>query len=120
MSESALQPEAKTPVRRWLLLAALPLLPLLLHLVTLAPAEPVFNGDANRHVMTSVFFRDFLIDLPLSHPKQYAEAYYEQYPALGLMVWSTSPGGRPVANVGQPNNLSALLVWGVVGIWRRR
>ena len=62
-------------------------LPVLLHLVALAPAEPVFHGDANRHVMTSVFFRDFLVDAPLSHPKQYAEAYYKQYPALGLMVW---------------------------------
>ncbi len=62
-------------------------LPVLLHLVALAPAEPVFHGDANRHVMTSVFFRDFLVDAPLSHPMQYAEAYYKQYPALGLMVW---------------------------------
>ncbi|MFY9255796.1 MAG: glycosyltransferase family 39 protein [Fuerstiella sp.] len=69
---------------RWLLLAALPVL---LHLVVLAPAEPVYNGDANRHVMTSVFFHDFLLDLPLSNPKQYAEDYYEQYPALGLMIW---------------------------------
>lgn len=40
--------------------------------------------------------------------------------ALGLMVWSTPPGGRPVANVGQPNNLSTLLVWGILGIWRLR
>ena len=33
-----------------LLIAALPVL---VHLVVRAPAEPVFNGDANRHVMTS-------------------------------------------------------------------
>ena len=84
MSEPVVQPETKKPVGRWLLIAALPVL---LHVVTLVPDEPVFNGDANRHVMTSVFFRDFFVDLPLSQPKQYAEAYYEQYPALGLMIW---------------------------------
>lgn len=37
---------------------------------------------------------------------------------LGLMVWSPPSGTRPVANVGQPNNLSTLLVWGLVGLWR--
>ena len=84
MSKPDIQPEHTTPVLRWLLLAALPVL---LHLIALLPNEPVFNGDANRHVMTSVFFRDFLIDLPLDHPKQYADDYYQQYPALGLMVW---------------------------------
>jgi hypothetical protein len=84
MSKPDIQPEHTTPVLRWLLLAALPVL---LHLIALPPNEPVFNGDANRHVMTSVFFRDFLIDLPLDHPKQYADDYYQQYPALGLMVW---------------------------------
>lgn len=51
------------------------------------PKEPVFNGDANRHVMTSVFFRDFIVDLPLNQPKQYALDYYQQYPALGLLIW---------------------------------
>lgn len=75
---------AAKPFRRFLLLAAVPVL---LHLVVQAPAEPVFNGDSNRHTMTSVFFRDLLIDMPLSDPKGYAEAYYEQYPALGLLVW---------------------------------
>ncbi|MEQ9410288.1 MAG: glycosyltransferase family 39 protein [Fuerstiella sp.] len=84
MSESWPQPDHRTPLRRWLLIAALPLA---LQLVVQAPVEPVFNGDSNRHVMTSVFFRDFLTDLPLGHPKQYAEQYYEQYPALGLLIW---------------------------------
>jgi len=36
---------------------------------------------------------------------------------LGLMVAPQVPGGRPAANVGQPNNLSTLLVWGVVALW---
>lgn len=36
---------------------------------------------------------------------------------LGLMVAPPVPGGRPAANVGQPNNLSTLLVWGIVALW---
>lgn len=37
--------------------------------------------------------------------------------SLGVMVASASSGSRPVANIGQPNNLSTLLVWGVIAIW---
>ena len=84
MSEITSSMDTRRPYRRWLLLASLPLL---LHFVVLAPAEPVYNGDANRHMMTSVFFRDFLSDMPVANPKQYAEDYYNQYPALGLMIW---------------------------------
>jgi O-antigen ligase len=37
---------------------------------------------------------------------------------LGLMVPSMAVGGgRAVANIGQPNNLSTLLVWGLVALW---
>ena len=47
------------------------------------------GGDEARLVMTGVFFRDALYDLPdsLSDPKGYASRYYAQYPALGLLVW---------------------------------
>lgn len=69
---------------RCLVVAALPLL---VHGLAVAPAEPVFDGDSNRHVMTSIFFRDFLADGEYLDPKGYAEAYFEQYPALGLLVW---------------------------------
>lgn len=37
--------------------------------------------------------------------------------ALGLMVAPPLVGGRPAANVGQPNNLSTLLVWGLIALW---
>ncbi len=69
---------------RW---AAFGLLTVALHGVVIQPDEPVFGGDSNRHVMTGVFFRDLLIDGDLTHPKQYAERYFEQYPALGLLIW---------------------------------
>lgn len=72
--------------RRSFLLALL-CLPIFFHLLVGAPAEPVFNGDANRHVMTSVFFHDFFVDMPFQDSKGYAERYYEQYPALGLLIW---------------------------------
>ncbi|MFO0427311.1 MAG: ArnT family glycosyltransferase [Planctomyces sp.] len=62
-------------------------MPVLLHLLWTHPDEPVFGGDSNRHVVTSIFFRDFIIDGQYSDPKGYAERYYEQYPALGLLVW---------------------------------
>lgn len=58
-----------------------------LHGVVVQPSEPVFYGDENRHVMTGVFFADMLSDMPVGNPKTYAEQYYLQYPALGLLVW---------------------------------
>lgn len=61
--------------------------PVLLHLIAQAPDEPVYNGDSNRHVMTSIFFKDLLNDRPFDNPRQYAQDYYLQYPALGLLVW---------------------------------
>jgi O-antigen ligase len=35
----------------------------------------------------------------------------------GSLVAAIPAGGRPVANVGQPNELSTLLIWGLIGIW---
>ena len=89
MNPSLPQPEPRfNRIRRALLLVALPVV---LHLVCTRPVEPVFGGDSNRHVVTSIFFRDYLTDTiatgQLSNPKDYAERYYEQYPALGLLVW---------------------------------
>lgn len=89
MIASSTQPETHASrIRRAVLLIALPVA---LHLVCARPVEPVFGGDSNRHVVTSIFFRDLLTDTittgHLSNPKDYAEQYYEQYPALGLLVW---------------------------------
>lgn len=71
-------------LRRAMLLIALPVV---LHLICVRPVEPVFGGDSNRHVVTSIFFRDFIADGQYTDPKAYAEHYFEQYPALGLLVW---------------------------------
>lgn len=89
MTSASTQPETHASrIRRAILLIALPVA---LHLACARPVEPVFGGDSNRHVVISIFFRDLLTDTittgRLSNPKDYAERYYEQYPALGLLVW---------------------------------
>ncbi|MBY0514286.1 MAG: glycosyltransferase family 39 protein, partial [Gemmataceae bacterium] len=59
------------------------------HLATDPTTEPFFHNDESRHVMTGVFVRDALYDLPTSaaDPKGYAVGYFRQYPALGLITW---------------------------------
>ena len=63
------------------------LLMLVAQAVVYRPSEPFYNNDENRHVMTGVFFRDVLNDLPIAHPREYAIRYYLQYPALGVPLW---------------------------------
>ncbi len=36
---------------------------------------------------------------------------------VGVMLVEVAPGGRPGANLGQPNQLSTLLAWGLVALW---
>jgi 4-amino-4-deoxy-L-arabinose transferase-like glycosyltransferase len=69
---------------------ALPLILLIVlavHLVKAEPSEPFYNGDETRHVMTGIFVADALADGGYKSPREYAERYYSQYPALGLLVW---------------------------------
>src|SRR4029077_2924398 len=49
--------------------------------------EFFFYGDEMSHAMNGVFFRDFLVDLPLRHPIQYVYNYYAKYPALAFPHW---------------------------------
>ena len=60
-----------------------------LHLFASPYGEPWRYNDEALHVMTGVFIRDAIYDLPqsINNPKQYAIHYYTQYPALGLLVW---------------------------------
>lgn len=70
---------------------------LVTHLVMAEPTEPFYNGDETRHVMTGIFVADAITDGGLTHPRSYAERYYAQYPALGLIVWP--PGFYAVEGV---------------------
>lgn len=68
------------------------LLPLLLalavaHAVVYRTSEPFFYNDETRHVMTGVYFRDLLFDVPVGNLREYTISYYLQYPSLGLLVW---------------------------------
>ena len=40
-----------------------------------------------RHLMTGVFYRDLLFDLPVQSLRDYALQYYIQYPVLGVLHW---------------------------------
>jgi O-antigen ligase len=40
-----------------------------------------------------------------------------QFNGLGMLVITLPVGGRLVANVGQPNLLATMLVWGLLGVW---
>lgn len=68
------------------LFIGLPCLLLVARLLTGEPSEPFYNNDETRHVMTGVFFADLLQSLP-QDPKQFAMAYYLQYPALGIPLY---------------------------------
>jgi hypothetical protein len=68
------------------------LLPVLLilgvaYMLAYQTGEPFYNNDETRHVMTGVYFRDLLHDMPLGNLRGYTISYYLQYPALGLLVW---------------------------------
>src|ERR1039458_2066824 len=43
--------------------------------------------DSAHHLMDGYFFRDLIIDHPVSHLPTYALNYYKQYPALGFIFW---------------------------------
>ncbi len=46
-----------------------------------------------------------------------AIAQWLRIDTAGLLIAPPIAGGRPAANVGQPNNLATLLAWGVVAAW---
>lgn len=57
------------------------------HAVVYRASEPFYYNDETRHVMTGVYFRDLLRDMPVGNLREYTVNYYLQYPALGLLVW---------------------------------
>lgn len=60
---------------------------LAVYLTVAHSSEPFYNYDETRHVMTGVYFRDLIHDLPVRDLRNYTIRYYLQYPALGLFVW---------------------------------
>jgi len=44
-------------------------------------------SDAPRHALNGIFLKDFLLDLPLGNPRQYAVDYYLRYPALTILFY---------------------------------
>ncbi len=57
------------------------------HVIAFQASEPFYINDETRHVMTGAFFHDFVKDGSIQNVKQYATSYYNQYPALGLLIW---------------------------------
>lgn len=57
------------------------------HAAVYRASEPFYYNDETRHVMTGVYFRDLLADMPIGNLREYTVNYYLQYPALGLLVW---------------------------------
>ena len=55
--------------------------------IGIGESELYVNNDETRHAMTGVFVADALRDMPLGNPAEYAQEYYERYPALGLVHW---------------------------------
>lgn len=76
-----------TRLRKPLILLGLILVLGLAHGAIYEDDEPFFNNDETRHVMTGVFFRDVILDLPIGNLREYATSYYLQYPAVGLLIW---------------------------------
>ena len=84
LGEKPTLPNERTAIR--VALASI-LVFLIVQAITYQPGEPFYNNDETRHVMTGVFFRDFLGDFPIAHPRDYVIRYYLQYPALGFPLW---------------------------------
>lgn len=70
-------------------LAELAIIAGLVAIAALTLLRQLFNDalgypDADRILMDGVFFRDFLVDLPLLQPYHYIINYFGQYPALSI------------------------------------
>lgn len=57
------------------------------HWAVHVPSEPFFTHDEVTHMTTSVFFRDLILDMPLTDLREHTFRYFMQYPELGLVVW---------------------------------
>lgn len=60
-------------------------------------------------------FASFAVAAIASVPLMLAQ--WLQWDGLGTLLLALPPGARPSANVGQPNQLATLLVWGLLALW---
>ena len=70
----------------WLAMFALIVLVLLISRPGLQ-SNGIDDLDSAHHLMDGYFFRDLIVDHPLTHLPGYTLAYYKQYPALGFLFW---------------------------------
>ncbi len=71
---------------RWILLLLLVFL-CIPWLRDIAKGEVHLITDETRHAMNGLFLLDFMRDLPLGWPLQYAYEYYGKYPAVAIGHW---------------------------------
>ena len=84
--------EAQPAVRsgllgRWVLLLGSIALVCVMACHNIGKGEFDYYIDEAQHAVTGLFVADFLRDLPLRHPVQYAYLYYAQYPAVAILHW---------------------------------
>ncbi|MGD1021732.1 MAG: glycosyltransferase family 39 protein [Candidatus Sulfotelmatobacter sp.] len=82
------QPSTRSgPLGRWLLLLGSIALVCIMACHNIGKGEFDYYIDEAQHAVTGLFVADFLHDLPLRHPVQYAYLYYAQYPAVAILHW---------------------------------
>jgi dolichyl-phosphate-mannose-protein mannosyltransferase len=82
------QPSTRSgPLGRWLLLLGSIELVCIMACHNIGKGEFDYYIDEAQHAVTGLFVADFLHDLPLRHPVQYAYLYYAQYPAVAILHW---------------------------------
>ncbi len=72
---------------RWVLLLGSIALVCVMACHNIGKGEFDYYIDEAQHAVTGLFVADFLHDLPLRHPVQYAYLYYAQYPAVAILHW---------------------------------
>lgn len=89
VGEMEVSEASPTPVRRprWvpganvlLVLTLALVIPIVTH--GISKGEFDYNVDESQHAASGIFFSSLLKDFPITHPVQYAYAYYAQYPAM--------------------------------------
>jgi len=91
LEQSHLEIVPKARANCWrspVLLASVLLLATVVILHGVTRGEFSYNVDESQHAVTGLYVADLVRDHPLTHPIQYTDHYYAQYPALaGVIHW---------------------------------